>query len=458
MNWSNALRLVLVFGSMTARGFVVNQNELGNDRHWDLVNLNPSVSTNVVNPATRAIRYFLAADAYSATNTDAELNAIRASFAQWQAIPGTLLKFEDAGLVTGVTDVNNLDNVNTIFWKKNGNSYFVDGELDNFFGALALTYVSVFDDNTIAEADTIINGTDYSWFTDFNAGSAFSYFIEASVPHEIGHFVGLAHSPVGGATMFARGATDINPQAGLSADEIAAALFLYPQTGVRATLATLRGRITLNGVAVMGAVITAENSAGNVVAGTVTRADGRYELPAMPPGNYLVRATPLDPNAGNSSAYLIRGIDIDSSFALALTDFLPTPNTPATVAAGGTTAVDFAVASGRPSFRITRLRPPTTDPFLKVVINVPVTVRLGESNLFVGVYSPNLPTQDATLTVTGDGLTIGPTIFEPNASPGLNLISVSIGVASNATPGLRSVVIARGAPGGFRLCLDLQSR
>ena len=444
MNWSIALRLVLLFGAITARGFVVNQNELGNDRHWDLVNLNPSVSTNVVNPTTRAIRYFLAADAYSATNTAAELNAIRASFAQWQAIPGTLLKFEDAGLVTGITDVNNLDNVNVIFWKKNGTSYFVDGELDNFFGALALTYVSVFDDNTIAEADTVINGTDYSWFTDFNAGNAFSYFIEASVLHEIGHFVGLAHSPVGGATMFARGATDINPQAGLSADEIAAALFLYPQTGVRATLATLRGRITLNGVAVMGAVITAENSAGNVVAGTVTRPDGRYELPAMPPGNYLVRATPLDPNAGNSSAYLIRGIDIASSFASALTDFLPTPNTPATVAAGGTTTVDFAVASGTPFFRITRLRTPTPDPFRKVVVNVPVTVRLGESNLFVGVYSPNLPTQDATLTVTGDGLTIGPTIFDPNASPGLNLISVSIGVASNATPGLRSFVIAQG--------------
>ncbi|MEO8427163.1 MAG: carboxypeptidase regulatory-like domain-containing protein [Verrucomicrobiota bacterium] len=441
--------MALIFGMMlgliTARGFVVNQNELGNDRHWDLVNLNPSISTNVLNPTTRAIRYFLASDAYSATNTAAELNAIRAAFAQWQAIPGTLLKFEDAGLVTGVTDVNNVDNQNVIFWKRDGTSYFVNGELDNFFGALALTYVSTFDDNTIAEVDTIINGTDYSWFTDFNAGNTFSYFIEASVLHEIGHLIGLAHSPVGGATMLTRGATGVNTQAGLSADEIAAALFLYPKSGVRATLAMLRGRVTINGVAVVGAVITAENSAGNVGGGTVTRADGRYELPALPPGNYLVRATPLDPNAGNSLAYLIRGIDIASSFASALTDFLPTPNTPATLAAGGTTTVDFALASGTPSFRITRLRPPTPDPSSsRVVINVPVTLRLGDSNLFVGVYSPNLPTQNATLTVTGDGLTLGPTIFEPNAIQGLNLMSVAITIASNATPGLRSFVIAQG--------------
>jgi hypothetical protein len=195
----------------------------------------------------------------------------------------------------------------------------------------------------------------------------------------------------------------------------------------------------------MGAVITAENSAGNVVAATVTRSDGQYELPAVPPGNYLVRATPLDPNSGNSAAYLIRGIDIDSSFASALTDFLPTPNMPATLSAGGTTTVDFALAGGTPPFRITRLRPPTGDPSLnKVVINVPVTLRLGESNLFLGVYSPNLPAQNATLTVTGDGLTLGPTIFEPNAVLGLNLMSVAISVASNATPGLRSFVIAQG--------------
>ena len=321
-----ALSLGMVLGSTTAPGFVVNQNELGNDRHWDLVNLNSSVSTNVVNSTTRAIRYFLASDAYSATNKAAELNAIRAAFAQWQAIPGTRLKFEDAGLITGVTDVNNLDNQNVIFWKKNGTSYFVNGELDNFFGSLSLTYVSAFDDNTIAEADTIINGTDYSWFTDFNAGNTFSYLIEASALHEIGHFIGLAHSPVGGATKLTRGATGIGTQAGLSVDDIAADLFLYPQSGVRAALGTLRGRITLNGVAVMGAVITAEDSAGNVGGGTVTLVDGQYKLPAMPPGNYLVRATPLDPHAGNSSAYLIRGFDIAPSFASAQTDFLPTAN------------------------------------------------------------------------------------------------------------------------------------
>ena len=41
----------------------------------------PSVDTNVVNPNTKAIRYFLASDAYSTTNTAAELNALRASFA-----------------------------------------------------------------------------------------------------------------------------------------------------------------------------------------------------------------------------------------------------------------------------------------------------------------------------------------------------------------------------------------
>ena len=66
---------------------------------WNLTNPPVSISTNVVNPGTRAIRFFLASDAYSPTNKTNELNAIRASFAQWQSIPGSIIKFEEAGLV-----------------------------------------------------------------------------------------------------------------------------------------------------------------------------------------------------------------------------------------------------------------------------------------------------------------------------------------------------------------------
>src|SRR5207247_4085307 len=57
--------------------------------------------------------------------------------------------------------------------------------------------------------------------------------------------------------------------------------------------------------------------------------------------------------------------------------------------------------------------------------------------------SVNLPTNGATLAITGDGLTLGPASFATLS--GLNFISVSISVASNATPGLRSFIVQRGA-------------
>jgi hypothetical protein len=44
--------------------------------------VSPNADPNVVNRSTKAIRYFIASDAYSAANRDAELNAVRACFAQ----------------------------------------------------------------------------------------------------------------------------------------------------------------------------------------------------------------------------------------------------------------------------------------------------------------------------------------------------------------------------------------
>ena len=146
---------VFVAWGFNAQAFVVELNSNGDPLRWHLDPPDPSVDTNVVNPNTKAIRYFLASDAYSTTNTAAELNALRASFAQWEAIPGTVLKFEEGGLVPPQVDVNTSDNQNVVFWTKK-TDLLVNGEMDNINGALGVTFNSYFTDNNAqAEADIL---------------------------------------------------------------------------------------------------------------------------------------------------------------------------------------------------------------------------------------------------------------------------------------------------------------
>ncbi len=431
----------LLTGVLPAPAFVQSRVANGSPRHWDLTTFNTSVHTNVVNRNTRAIRYFLASDGYSATNTAAELNALRATFDQWQAVSGTILKFEDAGTVAPGVDVNTADNRNVLFWAKS--STLVNGGLSDISGLLGATYTSAFTDGTIKEADIVFNGVEYDWFTDFSNSNSPAQFVESTATHEIGHFIGLAHSPAGSASMLYVGNDGVDIQAGLSSDEISGARFIYIATNQINARGTLKGQVTKNGVGILGAAVTVEDSATNIIAGTVTRAGGNYEMPTLPAGTYQVRVSPLD--STGAFDWLVRGTDISSEFNAAGTAFLPTSTTNVTLSAGVTNTLNLTVVSGSPAFRITQIRFPSATAGNYLFASLPAALRVGQSNYYVGVASADLPASAATLTVTGDGLTQGPVTFDPNlGGSGLNFISVKLSVAANATTGMRTLIVRQG--------------
>jgi hypothetical protein len=441
---------LLIYSSWLASGsgFVAIQDSAGRLPHWNLVNPapqpgDPAIVTNIVNPVTKAVRYFISAEAYSTTNRQAELNCVRACFDQWQAIPGTLLKFEEGGLISGLKDVDYYDYTNMVFWAKTSTT--INGGYDNISGALGLAIYSYYDDNTVAECDIVMNGVQYRWTTTpVDNGDSSAYYIEPILLHEIGHLIGLDHSPVGGATMMARGESGEGLGTGLTTDEISAARTLYARSDWAAKLGTITGKVTLSGAGAFGAVVTAEDSAGNLVSGTVTRAGGLYDLPALLPGAYQVRVSPLDPV--NASTRLLSGVDISTSvYATAQTGFAPSAPISVTIAGGQTATANFTLTAGNPAFRITLLRPPTTDPNNYETFNAPSSLLPGQSNWIIGVYSSDLPASGATLTVTGDGITVGITKFYPSITSSLNLIWTTVSVASNATPGLRTLVVQRGS-------------
>jgi hypothetical protein len=420
----------LVAFALPSEAYVLNVNGGGYARHWELRNPPNFVPVNSVNRTNHAIRYYLGSDGYSVTNTAAELNAIRNCVDQWLAVSNTIIKFEEAGLLDPPVDVNTGDATNIFYWAKN--STIVNGGLDNISGFSGVTFSSfTVDDNTFFEADIAFNGVQKTWFTDFNDTAATSTFVEGIALHELGHFLGLAHSPVGAATMFSRGPNGVNAQAGLDSDDIAAIRSLYPVTTTG--YAALQGTVTKFGSPVFGAQIIVQNSATNVVAGTVTLSDGQYRIYMLPPGAYTVRTTPLDPQV---SPRLIAGIDISSDFTGADTSFLPSADSPVTLLANQTNTLDFDTVASAPAFRIAFVRVPTTD-FGTINVNTsPQIMTVGQSNYYIGVASGSLPTSNASFSVSGDGLTVGaPTFF---SSGGLNYVSAPISISSNATPGLRS--------------------
>jgi hypothetical protein len=160
------------------------------------------------------------------------------------------------------------------------------------------------------------------------------------------------------------------------------------------------------------------------------------------PGIYQVRVTPLDPpNSGGNS--LMRGDEVAADYGQAVTSFLPTSNLAINLGTAEVRTQDFAVTPGTP-LRIISLSKPSTIESVISSFRYGISITQGEGNLFVAVASPGFHS-GATLTVSGDGLSLGPTAFVQDAlGPGVHALRIPISVSSTATPGLRSFVVNDG--------------
>ncbi len=430
-----------------AIAFVPKINDAGEFRKWDFDDPPASVSANIFNRNTRAIRFSLAEDAFSPEHREAELNAVRAAFGQWEAVPDSIIDFEEGPLAPSAFDINPSDGTNIVKWAKS--SPLVNGGRSDISGRLGLAFTLFFADGRMAAADIALNGVDHVWFASPDAVFDEGRFIEGTVIHEIGHVLGLDHSPVGAATMFARDGSGLGFQNGLSPDEVSYAQSIYQEPASANQRAVLQGRVTAAGAGVLGAALFLEDLDGHLIAGTVSieatdKNDlGFYQFLGVPPGDYQVRAQPLD--SASASRRLVTGRDISfSRFDLAEINFLPTDPQELSLSAGQTRTIDLSLDLTPPAFRIDRIRQFTDSPNGIRSGNSPIAITQGDQDLTIGVFGTTLPTENVELLVTGDGLTLGPTEVTTQFFSNTPHLFRTVTVAPNATPGLRSFIVKQG--------------
>ena len=444
-------RLVIAVGSLVSFAcvaFVAKINDQGDFRRWHYDNPPPSVSDNVFNRETKAIRFSFAEEAFSESSRAQELNAIRSAFGQWEAVPHSIIDFEEGPLVPNAFDINPGDGTNIVKWVRN--STLVNGGKSDISGRLGSAFTLFFADGRMAAADIVLNGVEHDWFSDPATPKPEAHFIEGTVIHELGHVLGLDHTPLGAGTMFARDGSGVGFQSGLSSDEISFAQSVYGDENARRSLGSIEGTVQASGQGILGAGLFLETPSGHLVAGTVSieatagNSQGFYQFLGVPPGDYFIRAQPLD--ASSASRTLVKGRDVSfSRFNQAEVNFTATEPLPVSVIQGQQTRVDLTLNLTPPTFRIDRIRQFTDSPTGIRSGNAAITLTQGDQDKTIGVFGTTLPITDVELLITGDGLTLGPTEVTTQFFSNLPHLFRTVSVSSDATPGLRSFIVRRGA-------------
>jgi hypothetical protein len=243
-------------------------------------------------------------------------------------------------LATVIQSAKNWENVNTSYFTVNphqfgatdtipklafdyANSMFFDNAGANFTtgsGVIAFvrSIVDLSDGHTL-DADLVFNDKEFfssissPGLTPAPAGQT-SVDLQAVLTHEYGHYFGLDHTSVAGATMVPFISNDIS-QRTLELDDQAGISTIFPESAARglsadgidfnATTGTISGTVLngFNNLALFGAHVEAYNLAApdaahsiSAISGELTlrNGQGEYTIHGLPPGSYAVRIVPLD--------------------------------------------------------------------------------------------------------------------------------------------------------------------
>jgi hypothetical protein len=293
----------------------------------------------------------------------------------------------------------------------------------------------------ITEADVIFNSQ--SPFATGGASGARD--IQDMLTHELGHVLGLEHSPIAAATMYPFGVAGQSSARTLETDDLAGLRALYGEPDPAAGAIT--GRVTtLENGPVYGAHVVATDADGVARVGALTEPDGSFTLPSLPVGDYQVYAEPLD--GPMTPASLSGGVfDVAArSFRIDFrTAFATGSDGPATVrvAAGKTTALEpIRVAAQTPSLNPQFITWSPDGRSFSNALGLSLQVAPG-SAAFLAVLGNGLAAVPASgFQVSGSDVALDPTgVVRGEAVNGVPFAIFPLSVRPGARPGGRNLYV-----------------
>jgi hypothetical protein len=233
---------------------------------------------------------------------NSHIPAIEHAFSSWSDVNGSNVNLtRGSDTSSGSTGTNS----HTIsFDETNSSGYFPGGS-----GIVAITPINyLLTDGRITDADILFNGNQFSFSTDQTPGT---FDVQDVLTHEVGHFIGLDHSPVVSGTMWPYVSPTQWLHRSLTQDDESGAVAVAPGSGQTKVTGTIRKPGTTS--ALPGAIVSASLSDGRFVSSTVTNSNGNFTLRGMPAGDYYIHVAPLE--GGMTTSNLTSNSTINTAFA-----------------------------------------------------------------------------------------------------------------------------------------------
>ncbi len=372
---------------------------------------------------------------------DAE--AVQRAFDHWEGIGSSRVAFV-RGADQDVQAANN-DGINVVYWAEGAHTV-IGGTNTSVTGFVSLTPVfsvaSGANKGLIMDANIVLNGRQETWTVTPESDGFWD--VEAVVTHEIGHFIGLDHSPVLGSSMAPRFLSGESRMRMLQLDDILGASTIYPDGDFSTAYGAINGSVG-RPAGVFGALVTVLDSGGRVIQESITAANGAYTAPGLASDDYDVYVEPVDATPASSTNLFdetdlggVYGATVDPNFFAALPLLT-------TVTAPDSTVRSFLVGGTPPAINIAKIGGRASTLASLVFRTAPTFLVAGDSDVLLGFAGPNLDSS-VVVEITGPGITDNG-LVSTGSVDGEPYVVRSYTVSPSAPQGLRSVRINAGGAG-----------